>query len=143
MPGSIEDLLKRVITAEEGYRLHPYLCPAGKVTIGVGRNLTDNGLSESEIELMFANDLRDAREAAASACPSFDELEPMRQVVLVSMAFQLGGKGLKGFSGMLRAVANRDWKTAAAEMLNSKWAKQTPKRVERAVAAMRSGVIRC
>ena len=32
----------------EGLRLKPYRCTAGKLTIGVGRNLETKGLSEEE-----------------------------------------------------------------------------------------------
>ena len=133
--------MARVIAAEEGRKSHPYVCSGGKITIGVGRNLSDNGLSDGEIELLFANDLRVALAAAEDACPSFAELKPARQLVLTSMAFQLGGRGLGGFKGMLRAVASQDWQSTAAEMLDSLWARQTPARAKRAAEAMHSGVI--
>ena len=55
---SIEDQ----ITAHEGIRLKPYRCKAGKLTIGIGRNLDDTELNQDEVALMLHNDIRDAQD---------------------------------------------------------------------------------
>jgi len=51
--------------------------------------------------------------------------------ILIQMCFQLGGQGVRGFKKMLTALEKSDFKTAAKEMLNSKWYKDTPARCER------------
>lgn len=58
--------------------------------------------------------------------------------ILVEMAFQLGIFGLKKFSNMLGALRSTDYKRAADEMLDSLWAKQTPRRAQELSDIMRS-----
>jgi len=41
----MRDKLVDQIIEHEGLKLKPYHCPAGKLTIGVGRNLEDKGIS--------------------------------------------------------------------------------------------------
>jgi lysozyme len=41
----------------EGVEQKAYLCSAGYITIGVGRNLEDRGLSDAEIEFLLDNDV--------------------------------------------------------------------------------------
>ena len=54
-----EKLMYRLIE-EEGMKLKPYRCPAGKLTIGVGRNLEDKGLSNEEALFLLQNDIIEA-----------------------------------------------------------------------------------
>jgi len=44
------------ITTHEGLRLKPYHCPAGKLTIGIGRNLEDKGITEKEALMLLENE---------------------------------------------------------------------------------------
>ncbi len=47
------------------------------------------------------------------------------------MVFQLGETGVSKFKNMLKALKEGpDYQTAAIEMLDSRWAKQTPNRAE-------------
>lgn len=62
-----------------------------------------------------------------------------RQDILTSMAYQMGVSGLSEFHHMLEAICNQDWNEAAAQMLDSTWAKQTPERANRHADVMRSG----
>lgn len=126
------------IWKEEGFRKFPYRDTVGKLTIGVGRNLDDVGLSEDEIRYLFNNDFEKARERAA-LLPAWTSLNGPRKAVLVNMVFQLGLAGVSKFKRMLEALARNDYDAAAAEMLDSKWHKQTPGRAERLSIQMRTG----
>ncbi|WP_232034153.1 glycoside hydrolase family protein [Mycoavidus cysteinexigens] len=42
---------------DEGERFKPYFDTVGKITIGVGRNLTDGSVSQGECELLLQNDI--------------------------------------------------------------------------------------
>jgi lysozyme len=108
-------------------------------TIGVGRNLVSVGLSDDEIEILFANDLQTAHRAAARVCKPFPFISDERQEVLVNMAFNLGEASLSAFKNMLDAIAKADWQRAAAEMRNSKWARQVGSRAERLAKQMETG----
>ena len=122
----------------EGYRRKPYRDTRGKLTIGYGRNLDDVGLSRAEALHLLANDVQAIREHL-SAQPWWPQEEPVRQDVLVTMAYQMGVRGLLGFTKMLAAVNRCHWNTAALEMLDSEWARQTPKRAQELALMMKSG----
>jgi lysozyme len=113
----------------EGLQLKPYRCPAGKLTLGYGRNLEDTGISRTEAEIFMFFDV----------CRIMDELDkkvnfwvhqPVAvKIVLIQMAYQLGVNGLLSFRRFLHALSISDYTVAVAEMFDSKWAVQTPRRV--------------
>jgi lysozyme len=121
-----------------------YIDTEGRITVGVGRNLSDKGLSTVEIEFLLANDVKEVTAELESKLPYFQALDPVRQAVLVNMCFNLGFAGLGKFADMLAAVAQGDWRKAAAEMLRSKWADQVGKepgqRADRLAYQMREGI---
>jgi lysozyme len=122
---------------DEGERLKPYFDTANKVTIGVGRNLTDVGITAAESAAMLDNDITRV-EAECSAkmpwlagCP-----EPVQRGVK-NMLFIVGWPRLSGFKNMLAALRAGDWDTAAQEALDSAWAKQVGARATRIAALFR------
>lgn len=131
----IIDLIKE----EEGFRLKPYKCTAGKLSIGYGRNLEDNGIRKDEAELMLSNDIKQATQDAIALFPSFSSLTEARQAVLVSMSFNLGKSRLAQFKGLMLAVASKAWDNAAAEILDSLAARQLPKRYKKLSVMMAKG----
>ena len=132
-------LLKASLVKHEGLRLFPYVDTAGKVTVGVGRNLTANGLREDEVQLMLDNDINAAFGVCQQHVTCFGSLDSARQNVLVEMAFNLGGAGLAHFTKMLAALEKRDFAAAAEAMLASEWAKQVGQRAANLASAMRMG----
>ena len=121
--------LRSRIKKHEGYITVPYYDSEGVLTAGIGRNLEAVPFSDDEIELMFTNDLSRAR-AGAKSFECYRLLNPLRQGILVEMVFQMGVTGVSKFKKFLGAANNHDWTTAAEEMLDSKWAKQTPERAK-------------
>ena len=134
--GQIADDIRR----HEGTVLHAYPDHLGYWTIGVGRMIDERrggGISEAEAEHLLANDIdriaaRLQHEAGFRNSPS----EVKR--ALVNMAFQMGIKGLLGFTNMWRALEQHDYETAATEALDSKWANQTPTRANEVADWIRS-----
>ena len=122
---------KTTLIADEGLRLKPYKCTGDKWTIGVGRNLEAKGITEVEAMFMLDNDIKDAKAAARRLIRTFDRLSDDRKIVLVSMVFQMGKKGVSKFRNMIKAIEMQSFDIAAAEMLDSNWAKQTPNRAKR------------
>ena len=108
----------------EGRRRRIYVDTVGKVTGGIGRNLTDRSFSDAEIDLMFENDLEGALSECRKLFPTWRELEPIRQAVLTDMMFNLGQTRFSKFKKMRRALRARDFTEAAVQMLDSKWANQ-------------------
>ena len=110
-----------------------------KWTIGVGRNIEDRGLREDEINLMLSNDIDEALGSARSLIAGFDNLDDVRQEVLVNMAFNLGKTRLAGFKKLISAVVAKDFQRAADEMEDSAWYRQVGNRAKRLVSAMETG----
>lgn len=131
--------LRARLSLDEGRKTKPYRCTAGKLTVGVGRNLDDRGLRDSEIDLMLTNDIAEATGECRRLVRGFDQLSDVRQEVLVNMMFNLGYTRLAGFRKFLDAVSRSDWTEAANQMLDSKWADDVGDRADRLAAAMRKG----
>jgi lysozyme len=115
---------------DEGVRLKPYADTVGKLTIGVGRNLTDVGISDTEVDLLLSNDIARVL-AQLSPFAWFQGLDEIRKGAIANMCFNLGVGGLLHFPHMLSALEKQDWETAAAEMANSVWAQQVGDRAKR------------
>ena len=123
---------------DEGRRLKPYRDSVGKLTIGWGRNLDDVGISEAEAEAMLEADIAVAEHELDRVLPWWRELPEPAQRALANMAFNLGMPRLLGFRRMLAALGARDFETAAAESLDSKWARQVGDRAQRIAALYRT-----
>ena len=134
--------LAQQLERDEGVKPAAYQDHLGFWTIGVGRLIDarkGGGLRPDEIEYLLANDIKDREQALAAALPWFAALDPVRQGVLLNMAFQLGTAGLLGFKQTLRLVGQGDYSDAALQMVQSKWASQTPERATRLAKQMRTG----
>ncbi len=132
-----EKLIKSV-KKHEGLRLKPYRCTAGKLTIGYGRNLEDTGISKNAAEILLVKDLERVQTKLLKKI-NYDKYPSHVQNVLLEMGFQLGVPGLLKFKKTLQLIDNGDYIGASKEMLNSKWAKQTPKRANTLSKLMKEG----
>ena len=125
---------------DEGLELKPYRCTANKLTIGVGRNLEDVGITRDEAIYLLNNDIARVRQAL-SADARFNALDDNRKTALINMAFQLGVRGCFNFRRMWAALERKDWQAAHAEALDSAWARQTPNRARRVAAILLTGTM--
>jgi lysozyme len=116
--------LEQQLIRHEGCKYKPYICPAGKLTIGVGRNLQDVGISEAEAMFMLTNDIKRVYQEIMGFLPWTSQLDPIRLSVLANMCFNLGIGGLLKFMNTLELVKSGEYKQAANAMLKSKWASQ-------------------
>jgi lysozyme len=131
--------LIRQIRLHEGERLKPYRCTAGKLTIGVGRNLDDRGITREESAMLLDNDIRLLEIELFRALPWASALDDVRQRVLLDMAFNLGLPGLLQFKRTLEAIRTGQYQQAATMMLDSLWARQVGQRAERLARMMATG----
>lgn len=131
--------LIRQIRLHEGERLKPYRCTAGKLTIGVGRNLDDRGITSEESAMLLDNDIRLLEIELFRALPWASALDDVRQRVLLDMAFNLGLPGLLQFKRTLEAIRTGQYQQAATMMLDSLWARQVGQRAERLARMMATG----
>ena len=120
-----------ILKIDEGLRLKPYHCSANKLTIGYGRNLEDNGITQEEAEYLLRNDFERAKYQLAKEFTFTTRLLPIRFEVLAMMVFNMGITRFRGFKKMLAAIESGNTQVAVDEMLNSKWATQVGSRADR------------
>mgnify|MGYP000498266105 CR=1 FL=1 len=137
MYDSVDKLIKQ-LKKHEGIELKPYKCTSGKLTIGIGRNLEDVGISEHEAEYLLMNDL-DTYMTAAKTYDWYAGLNDPRKAVIVSMLFNMGQTNFNKFLKMKQALDVGDYAEAAKQMLDSKWAKQVKGRADELAAQMETG----
>jgi len=123
--------LKEMLIKNEGMKLHPYQCTSDKTTIGVGRNLTDNGITSAEAELMLANDMDGVFADLDRNLPFWKTMPYNVRLVLADMCFCLGIRRLLKFTKMLEAMEERDFELACEELLDSTYAVQVKGRAKR------------
>ena len=151
----LEELVKH-----EGLRLQVYQDTLGIDTIGIGRNLKDRGISKEELDeldiptighvyeygiteadamLLAENDVQIVEEELLRAHPCVEDLDAVRQLVLVDMAFNMGVPRLCKFKKMWNAIHEKKFDIAAKEMLDSRWATQVKSRSVKLANAMHNG----
>jgi lysozyme len=151
--------LEAELVRDEGERFRVYRCTANKLSIGVGRNLDDvgisaketqllgltkagciaNGISRSDSRALLANDIDGCERDLDRRLPWWRALNAVRQRVLMNMCFNLGISRLLGFRNTLRKMAAGDYAGAAAGMAASLWYDQVGVRAKRLVGLMESG----
>lgn len=159
--------LTDMIIFDEGFRQFMYKDTEGYWTIGVGHLLTkQTGPQSSTVALQAIKELGGTESGfmsidlvkkvlAKDLQRTIDQLEkhyktkdlalklkssqPIRYNALINMSFQLGVAGVAGFTKSLALLNESKWNEAAAELLNSRWARQTPKRAIRVTDVIRTG----
>lgn len=130
----MNDLIQS-IKANEGFMAKPYPDNIHGWNVPTfGHGLTY--ITEAESEMIVRNRVEKIREELGVRQPAFKTLTQQRQDSLIEMAYQLGVAGLMQFRKMWEAIEQKDFETARNEALNSKWAKQTPKRAIRVAAGL-------
>ena len=117
---NIIDLLER----HEGFRQYPYRDTVGKLSIGIGRNLDDRGITKAEALYMLNNDIKDFEQQLKDRLYWFENIHEDAQAVLLMMCFNMGLNGLLTFHTTLEHIKNENYKAASVSMLDSQWAKQ-------------------
>jgi lysozyme len=132
------DLTSQLIR-DEGVKRFPYRDSVGKITIGVGRNLDDVGVSPDEINLLLSNDIKAAGITLASNFPWTEGLDDARKGAMLNMTFNMGIHGLSEFRDFLAKMQAGDYRAAAGAMLDSLWARQVGDRAQRLSIQIESG----
>ena len=136
--------LKERIKEHEGFVPRIYKDSLGFATIGYGHLVKEGEqweegkeYTKEQLEYVFDTDFEEAKKNAFSLIGDI-ELVDDAKCVIIEMVFQLGIAGVGKFKAMWKALKENDYNTASLEMLDSRWAKQTPKRAEKLSAIMNS-----
>ena len=128
---NIDDLVDD-IAREEGWRDRVYLCSAGKETIGFGFLISELNLTKEEGMMILRRYVQEKLDNVSKSQSWFNNLPPKVQDVFINMVFQMGLTGVLRFKKMVSNMKDSNWKAAADEMLDSKWAKKdSPARAKR------------
>lgn len=132
----IDEAFKQWIRSCEYYRKKPYLDTQGKLTIGYGRNIQDNGISVEEAEFLLKNDIKRSEEELNKFHWYRSQPDNVKKA-LINMNFNLGITRLLSFKKMINALMENNYTKAAEEALNSNWAKQVGNRAKDIAIMMR------
>lgn len=136
----MKEIYQEQLKMHEGFRSKVYKDTKGIMTIGYGHNLEAKGLSQRACDVIFEDDLADAI-FDASKYAFYDKLNDARQAVVINMIFNLGSYRFGLFKKMIAALERGDYNDAAAEMLDSKWAREdVGERAVELANQMRAGV---
>ena len=119
------------IKISEGFRSKVYKCTEGYDTIGYGFAIKDLELDEDICDMILERKVAKLVEMLEKNLPYLPSLPKDAQDVLIEMAYQMGVSGLLKFKKTLMYVESKDYKDASVEMLDSRWAKQTPNRAKK------------
>ena len=129
------DTLAEKVMEEEGFRAHAYHDTLGVLTIGFGTDL-DIGITREEAEFLLRSRLERAW-ACWDHWPGIGGVSLDMRAALTDASYQLGCSGALHFKKFLRALAERRWDDALAELEDSLWFRQTPARVRALQDAVR------
>ena len=138
--------LRKELEVDEGCILEIYLDHLGYKTVGIG-HLCGEGQPEYSMEVgdavsrdrvneLFEKDITWTLTDCRQVISEFEDLPTEVKLILANMVFNMGLSRMLGFKKFIAAVHSKDWKTAAAEMLDSRWNKQVPARSYRLVKRM-------
>ena len=129
-----------MLSLHEGLELKPYKCTSDKLTIGVGRNIEDIGITEDEARYLLQNDV-DRILKEVEHWTFLEKLNDVRQAVILDMVFNMGVSTFNANTWVktFAAIQDEDWEKVANEMLESRWANQVGQRAIRLSQMMRKG----
>ena len=140
MDGAADPILKAQLVFFEGEKVRPYTDTRGKVTIGIGWNLTDNGLPLDLIDELYNRAVLSADQALDRLWPWWRKLDPVRQRAMENLMFNMGPSVLAQFMTFSAAMFHGKWDAAAAALQNSHWYSQTGRRGPLVVEMVKTGV---
>ena len=124
------DLLE-AIKLSEGFRDKVYKDTLGIDTIGYGFAIKDLVLDEDISEMILRRKLDTLIDRVNKRFKFLMNLPAEAQDVIYEMCYQMGVSGVSKFKNTLLYLENKEFRMASKEMLDSRWARQTPNRAKR------------
>lgn len=122
------DLIKKRLIDFESMELKLYFCKSNKPTIGVGRNLLDNGITEEEAMYLLNNDISTVIKKLDKHWIAWRKLPITAQYVCIDLVFNMGINSFMSFRFTRSYMELGEWEKAGDELLNSKYAEQVGRR---------------
>ncbi len=135
-----ESELEEALLRDEGLVKLAYEDSVGKITIGVGRNLDDLGITQEEAMYLLRNDIDRVKMEVEDRCEWIEHLDSTRRDVIYNMVFNMGIVRFLGFKKTIALIKKADYLGASIEMLDSEWSRQVGRRSIRLSETMSSGM---
>ena len=129
------DKLLESVKKHEGFRNSVYKDTLGKRTVGFGHLCVEDHWEDNKaydkkyLEEILEKDLQYAINQGEGMCQAL-KISDDAKFLIIEMIFQLGSAGVQKFRNMWSALGEDppNYKEASVQMLDSRWAKQTPAR---------------
>ena len=131
--------LQEQLVIDEGLVLKPYRCSSNKLTIGVGRNIEEIGITKDEAMMLLANDIARVCGECKREFPWFEDLTPLRKEAIINLVFNMGMATFKCFRKTIAFIEAKDYERAGIELLDSNYAKQVGERSKRVANMLADG----
>jgi lysozyme len=130
--------LKSLLVHHRAYKQFPHVDIKGNLVVGLGRNLTDRGISTVEAFYLLDDDIIYFTTKLNHILPFFASLSEARQIVLIDICFDIGINDLLQLKDVILALADKDYERAADHLLTSKWALQVSERASTLASIIRT-----
>lgn len=141
MDAEMKGKLRQLLVKHEGYKQFPYKDSVGKITIGIGRNLSDRALETTIIDEMFENDIDYFFKFLSDKLYWFNQLNDNRKIAIIDMCFNLGTIKFLTFKKMFLCLECHDWEGAYNQIISSDYAKEVGKRAQDIANIILKGII--
>jgi len=139
------DKLLESVKKHEGFRNSVYNDTLGKRTVGYGHLCVEDHWEDNKaydkkyLEDILEKDLQYAINQGEGMCKDL-KISDDAKFLIIEMIFQLGSAGVQKFRNMWSALKEDppNYFEAHVQMLDSRWAKQTPNRAGEMAEAMQS-----
>jgi lysozyme len=145
--------LKELLIKHEDYKLIPYRCTKGKLTIGIGHNIDANGLpddiqayleeygqiTDEMVDILFDMDMANTMDDVVKLYPDFDNFSENRQAALIDFVFNVGLTTARQFINTNKAINDERWNDAAEGFKKSLWYRQVGNRGDDIVEMIKEG----
>ena len=131
--------LKKQLVIDEGMKLKPYRCSANKLTIGVGRNIQEVGITEEEAMVLLENDIARVTGQCMAEFDWFSDLSEVRKEAVINLVFNMGITTFKKFKKTIGYIEQGLFELAGTELLDSNYARQVGNRSLRVANMLADG----
>lgn len=128
--------LRVELSQDEGVAEYPYVDSTGQTTLGIGHNISANGLSADVITLLYNDDVAIAVASLDAKLAWWRNLPPNQQRVMINLCFNMGWPVFSSFVRFIAAMQAGNIPTAVAELQNSAWYTQVGLRGPRMIARL-------
>lgn len=118
------------IKEHEGFRPTVYQCTQGVDTIGYGFAIKDLELTEEIAEQILIKKIANLESNISKKFEWYHTAPQEAKEVVINMCYQLGLSGFSKFKKTIYLLETEQYEDASIEMLDSLWAKQTPRRAK-------------